>query len=66
MTAELIFLHSIATTPSLGQRKALHIFTKAYNQGKYDLNSLVKEAKEAKAKFNNLNEIINKVKELAG
>ena len=66
MTAELIFLHSIATTPSLGQRKALHIFKKAYNQGKYDLNSLVKEAKEAKAKFNNLNEIINKVKELAG
>lgn len=65
MTAELMFLHSIATTPSLGQRKVLHIFKNAYNRGKYNLDALVKEAKEAKTKFSNLNEILNKIKEVS-
>ncbi len=65
MIRELMFLHCIATTPNLGQRKALHIFKSAYNFGKYDLESLVKEAKEAKARFDNLNEILNRIKEVA-
>lgn len=63
MIAELMFLHSIATTPTLGQRKALFIFKNAYNYGKYDLDALVKEAKEAKIHFSNLNEILNRIKE---
>lgn len=65
MIRELMFLHCIATTPNLGQRKALHIFKSAYNFGKYDLDSLIKEAKEAKARFDNLNEILNRIKEVA-
>lgn len=62
MIAELMFLHSIAKTPTLGQRKALHIFKNAYNRGKYDLDALVKEAKDARVKFNNLNEILCNIK----
>ena len=58
-----MFLHSIATTPNLGQRKALFIFKEAYNYGQYDLDALVKRAKTAKIHFNNLNEILNKIKE---
>ncbi|MBE6855853.1 MAG: hypothetical protein E7500_00270 [Ruminococcus sp.] len=65
MQRELMFLHSIATTPNLGQRKALFIFKEAYNYGKYDLDALVKRAKSAKMRFNNLNEILNKIKEVA-
>ena len=65
MQRELMFLHSIATTPNLGQRKALFIFKEAYNYGKYDLDALVKRAKSAKMHFNNLNEILNKIKEVA-
>lgn len=65
MQRELMFLHSIATTPNLGQRKALFIFKEAYNYGKYDLDALVKRAKSAKMHFNNLNEILSKIKEVA-
>ncbi len=63
MMKEIMFLHCIATTPDLGQRKALHIFKSAYNFGKYDLDALVKEAKDAKVRFKNLNEILNRIKE---
>ena len=63
MIREIMFLHSIATTPSLGQCKALFIFKEAYNYGQYDLDALVKRAKTAKIHFNNLNEILNKIKE---
>lgn len=65
MTAELMFLHSIATTPTLGQRKALFIFKNAYNYGTYDLEALVKEAKEAKIHFDNLNELLRQIKAMA-
>lgn len=65
MLKEIMFLHCIATTPNLGQRKALHIFKSAYNFGKYDLDALIKEAKEAKVRFDNLNEILNRIKEVA-
>lgn len=64
MLKEIMFLHCIATTPDLGQRKALFIFKNAYNFGKYDLDSLIKEAKEAKVHFKNLNEILNRIKEV--
>lgn len=64
MMKEIMFLHCIATTPDLGQRKALHIFKSAYNFGKYDLDALVKEAKDAKVRFNNFNEILNRIKEV--
>ena len=63
MMREIMFLHCIATTPDLGQRKALFIFTNAYNLGKYDLDALIKEAKKSKIHFSNLNELLNKVKE---
>lgn len=62
MLPELMFLHSIATTPNLGQRKALFIFKNAYNYGRYDLDALAKGAKDAKIHFDNLNEILNKIK----
>lgn len=65
MLKEIMFLHCIATTSDLGQRKALYIFKNAYNRGTYDLDSLIKEAKEAKVHFNNLNEILNRIKEVA-
>ena len=65
MLKEIMFLHCIATTPDLGQRKALYIFKNAYNFGAYDLDSLIKEAKEAKVHFKNLNEILNRIKEVA-
>lgn len=65
MTAELMFLHSIATTPTLGQRRALFIFKNAYNYGTYDLEALVKEAKEAKIHFDNLNELLRQIKAMA-
>ena len=65
MTKELMFLHSIATTPSLGQRKALFLFMNAYNRGKYDLESLVKEAKEANIQFDNLNELLARIRKNA-
>lgn len=65
MLREIMFLHCIATTPDLGQKKALHIFKNAYNEGKYDLNVLIKKAKEAKVHFKNLNEILEKIKEVA-
>lgn len=64
MLKEIMFLHCIATTSDLGQRKALYIFKNAYNRGTYDLNSLIKEAKEAKVHFKNLNEILNRIKEV--
>lgn len=63
MIAELMFLHSIATIPTLGQRKALHIFKNAYLRGKYDLDALVQRAKESRVKFDNLNEILKRIKE---
>lgn len=65
MLKEIMFLHCIATTPDLGQRKALYIFKNAYNSGKYNLDSLIKEAKDAKVHFKNLNEILNRIKEVA-
>lgn len=64
MLSELMFLHSIATTPNLGQRKALFIFKNAYNYGKYDLNALIQGAKDAKIHFDNLNEILNRIKNM--
>lgn len=61
MFREIMFLHCIATTPSLGQRKALFIFKNAYDKGKYDLNALVKEAKSEKIRFENINSILKKI-----
>lgn len=63
MMREIMFLHCIAITPNLGQRKALFIFKNAYNLGKYDLDALIQEAKKSEVHFNNLNELISKVKE---
>ena len=62
MTKELMFLHAIATTPSLGQRKAMFLFMNAYNRGKYDLDALVQQAKESNLHFDNLNEVIAKIR----
>ncbi len=62
MMKELLFLHSIATMPSLGQRKAVFLFMNAYNRGRYDLNALVQQAKDSNLHFDNLNEIIAKIK----
>lgn len=64
MLKELMFLHCIATTPNLGQRKALFIFKNAYNYGRYDFDALLKGAKDAKIHFDNLNEILNKIKKM--
>ncbi len=61
MMKELVFLHIIATTPSLGQRKALFLFANAYNRGKYDLDALVKEAKYSNLHFVDMNEILKKI-----
>lgn len=62
MTKELMFLHFIATTPTLGQRKALFLFKNAYNRGKYDLDALVREAKTSRLHFDNLNELLAQIK----
>jgi len=64
MMKELMFLHTIATTPSLGQRKALFLFANAYNRGKYDLEALVRESKESNLHFENLNEVLKKIEKI--
>ena len=58
MIKELRFLYIVALSPKEDIRSAVHLFTTMYNRGRYDFDSLVKQAKNMQIDLSNMPQIM--------